>query len=97
MSQMVTGPGGTFLMGSANFYAEERPVREVVGTFLIDESPVTNARFRDSVAGTGYVMVAERLVTADDYPDADAVPCQNSHSGSEPVFCVLLRPLSGTR
>lgn len=41
MSQMVTVPGGTFLMGSADFYPEERPVREVVGTFLIDESPVT--------------------------------------------------------
>lgn len=43
----------------------------MVGTFLIDESPVTNARFRDSVAGTGCVTVAGRLVTADDYPDAD--------------------------
>jgi sulfatase modifying factor 1 len=73
-SHMVTVPGGTFLMGSADFYPEERPVREVaVSTFLIDESPVTNSEFEAFVAGTGYVTVAERPVTADDYPDAD--PC----------------------
>jgi formylglycine-generating enzyme len=71
-SHMVAVPGGTFLMGSADFYPEERPVREVaVGTFLIDESPVTNSQFAGFVAGTGYLTAAERPVTAGDYPDAD--------------------------
>ncbi len=69
---MVTVPGGHFLMGSADFYPEERPVREAaVGTFLIDATPVTNNQFRDFAVATGYTTVAERPVTAADYPDAD--------------------------
>jgi formylglycine-generating enzyme required for sulfatase activity len=69
---MARIPGGSFLMGSAGFYPEERPVREVaVGEFLIDEVPVTNGQFRDFVASTGYVTAAERPVSAADYPDAD--------------------------
>ena len=41
---MVAIPGGTFRMGSEDFYPEERPVREVtVGGFWMDEHPVTVA------------------------------------------------------
>ena len=69
---MIRLPGGSFLMGSCAFYPEERPVHEAaVVPFWIDETPVTNAQFRDFVAGTGYVTAAERPVTAADYPDAD--------------------------
>jgi formylglycine-generating enzyme len=69
---MIRLPGASFLMGSSGFYPEERPVHEAaVGAFWIDETPVTNAQFRDFVAGTGYVTLAERPVTAADYPDAD--------------------------
>jgi len=63
---------GSFLMGSEDFYPEERPVRraEVEG-FWIDERPVTVAQFRRFVTATGYVTVAERTPDRVDYPDAD--------------------------
>jgi formylglycine-generating enzyme required for sulfatase activity len=65
-------PGGTFLMGSADFYPEEQPIRRVeVDGFWIDERPVTAAEFRRFVRETGYVTVAERPLDPNDYPDAD--------------------------
>lgn len=46
-SGMIAVPGGTFLMGSNDFYPEERPVHRVaVDCFWIDAHPVTNAEFR---------------------------------------------------
>jgi formylglycine-generating enzyme len=64
--------GGTFRMGSEDFYPEERPVREVeVGDFWMDEHPVTAAQFRRFVRETGYVTLAERPLDPDDYPDAE--------------------------
>jgi formylglycine-generating enzyme required for sulfatase activity len=64
--------GGTFLMGSEEFYPEERPVHRVeVGGFWMDEHPVTAAEFRRFVRETRYVTVAERPLDPDDYPDAD--------------------------
>jgi sulfatase modifying factor 1 len=65
-------PGGTFRMGSADFYPEERPVhRAAVDGFWMDCSPVTVAEFRRFVSATGYVTVAERPLQASDYPDAE--------------------------
>lgn len=69
---MVKVPGGTFLMGSPDFYPEERPVRRVtVEEFWMDAHPVTNDDFHRFVKDTGYVTVAERPVSAIDYPGAD--------------------------
>jgi sulfatase modifying factor 1 len=69
---MVEIPAGTFRMGSARFYPEEGPVREVeVDGFAIDRGPVTVAEFARFVDDTGYVTVAERPPSAADYPDAD--------------------------
>jgi formylglycine-generating enzyme len=66
-------PGGRFLMGSDDFYPEERPVRAVrVDGFWIDQHPVTAAEFRRFVRATGYVTLAERPLEHADYPDADA-------------------------
>jgi formylglycine-generating enzyme required for sulfatase activity len=63
---MVSLPGGTFLMGTD--YAEafpqdgEWPVRPVtLSPFSIDRSPVTNDRFVQFVAATGYQTEAERF------------------------------------
>jgi len=65
-------PGGTFLMGSEDFYPEERPVRPVaVEGFWMDEHLVTAADFRRFARATGYVTLAERSPNAVDYPDAD--------------------------
>src|SRR5690606_1059311 len=69
---MAWVPGGTFVMGSEDFYPEERPVHRVaVDGFWMDEHPVTNAQFRRFVKATGYRTVAERAPTLADYPDAD--------------------------
>jgi sulfatase modifying factor 1 len=65
--------GGSFLMGSEEFYPEERPVREVsVGPFSIDVHPVTVGEFRRFVVDTGYQTVAERAPARLDYPTADS-------------------------
>ena len=46
-------PGGTFAMGSEDFYPEERPVHQVaVDGFWMDEHPVTAAEFRRFVRAT---------------------------------------------
>jgi formylglycine-generating enzyme len=69
---MAAIPSATFLMGSEDFYPEERPVRPVaVEGFWIDEHPVTAGEFRRFVRETGYVTVAERPLDPDDYPDAE--------------------------
>ncbi|HET8952667.1 MAG TPA: formylglycine-generating enzyme family protein, partial [Solirubrobacteraceae bacterium] len=69
---MVWIPGGEFLMGSEQFYPEERPARRVsVDGFWMDEHPVTVAEFRRFVKATGYVTWAEIAPEASDYPDAD--------------------------
>ena len=69
---MTWVPGGIFLMGSEDFYPEERPVRQVeVDGFWMDIHPVTVADFRHFVMATGYVTVAERPLDPRRYPDAD--------------------------
>jgi formylglycine-generating enzyme required for sulfatase activity len=65
-------PPGSFLMGSEDFYPEERPVHRVeVDGFWMDEHPVTAADFRRFVRQTGYATFCERPLDADDYPEAD--------------------------
>jgi formylglycine-generating enzyme len=75
---MVWIPGGTFAMGSADFYPEERPVHEAtVAGFWIDQHPVTVAEFRRFVAAAGYVTLAQRPPDPALYPGAapdDLVP-----------------------
>ena len=69
---MAWVPGGEFLMGSEDFYPDERPVHRVaVEGFWIDERPVTVGQFRRFVKDTGYVTLAERPLDPGLYPDAD--------------------------
>jgi hypothetical protein len=73
-------PGGTFRMGSANFYKEERPVHEVtVDGFWMDAYEVTNEQFARFVAETSYVTLAERAPKPEDFPSA---PPENLVPGS---------------
>jgi sulfatase modifying factor 1 len=68
---MLWIPGGTFLMGSEDFYPEEGPVHEVsVDGFWMDRHTVTNQEFARFVDATGYVTVAERELNPADYPGA---------------------------
>ena len=72
LSNMTRIPGGTFLMGSADFYPEERPVMRVtVGGFWIDTGPVTVADYQLFADATGYLTVAEQAPDPSEYPDAD--------------------------
>ena len=72
--------GGTFQMGSAAFYPEERPVQAVtVGGFWIDQCAVTNEEFARFVEDTGQVTIAERALSAEDFPGA---PPENLVPGS---------------
>jgi formylglycine-generating enzyme required for sulfatase activity len=65
-------PGGAFLMGSNDFYPEERPVHSAeVDGFWMDEHPVTNTEFRRFVKALGYVTVAERTPDPKDYLDVE--------------------------
>ncbi|MEJ3405420.1 formylglycine-generating enzyme family protein [Rathayibacter sp. YIM 133350] len=69
---MVRIEGGTFRMGSTEFYADETPVHErSVEAFEIDIHPVTTDQFAAFVEDTGYVTVAERALDPADFPGAD--------------------------
>jgi len=62
-SEIVESKGGEFLMGSDDFYPEERPRRRVrVETFAIDCCPVTNAEFAKFVEATDHITVAQRPI-----------------------------------
>jgi sulfatase modifying factor 1 len=66
-------PGGTFHMGSEDFYPEEAPVHEVrVDGFWMDRHLVTNVQFVRFVEATAYVTVAERALNPADFPGAPA-------------------------
>ena len=70
-ADMISIPGGTFLMGSNKHYPEERPAHRVsVDGFWIDRTPVTNERFRKFVEATGHVTFAEIPPNPGDYPGA---------------------------
>ena len=73
-------PGGTFRMGSEDFYSEERPVHEVsVDGFWMDCYEVTNEEFAKFVEATGYKTIAERPPNPLDFPGA---PPENLVPGS---------------
>jgi sulfatase modifying factor 1 len=68
---MVWVPGGTFQMGSTEFYPEEAPVHPVsVDGFWMDRTTVTNEEFSLFVMETGYVTVAEQSLDPAAYPGA---------------------------
>lgn len=61
-SNRVRIDGGSFRMGSLDGNRDEQPVREIiVGSFLLDRSPVTVAQFGNFVRATGHETTAERL------------------------------------
>ena len=88
LTELVALPGGSFRMGSTQFYPEEAPVHSAtVAAFAVERHPVTNAQFAEFVADTGYVTVAEQAPDPALYPGAapqDLVP------GS-----LVFRPTSG--
>jgi formylglycine-generating enzyme len=88
---MVWIPGGEFSMGAQDppdihdevgmqATRDSRPIHRVfVDGFWMDATEVTNEQFATFVKATGYVTVAERTPTADDFPGA---PRENLVAGS---------------
>jgi formylglycine-generating enzyme required for sulfatase activity len=87
---LVWVPGGEFSMGAADppgadgagmlATADSRPIHRVyVDGFYMDKTVVTNQQFADFVNSTGYVTVAERKPSEQDYPGA---PQENLVAGS---------------
>lgn len=65
---MVWIPGGEFTMGSTAF-ADSKPLHRVrVDGFWMDKTEVTNAQFAKFVEATGYLTVAERTPSPEDFP-----------------------------
>jgi formylglycine-generating enzyme required for sulfatase activity len=80
---MVWIPGGEFSMGckvpsegictmaTMNAVNDAQPIHRVyVDSFWMDETDVTNAEFEKFVKATGYITVAERTPTKEEFPDA---------------------------
>src|ERR1044072_3996021 len=87
---MVWVPGGEFSMGaSTNGHGsgempmpsnDSEPIHRVrVDGFWMDKTTVTNAEFEEFVKATGYVTVAERAPTREEFPTA---PEENLVAGS---------------
>ncbi|HJT95505.1 MAG TPA: formylglycine-generating enzyme family protein [Mycobacterium sp.] len=78
LTELVELPGGSFRMGSTQFYPEEAPEHTAtVAALAVERHPVTNAQFAEFVADTGYVTVAEQELDPALYPGAapqDLVP-----------------------
>jgi formylglycine-generating enzyme len=92
---MVWIPGGEFSMGAAAVAGmnhtgmlateDSQPIHRVfVDGFWMDETDVTNEQFEKFVNATGYVTVAERKPSAEDFPGA---PSENLVAGG-----VVFRP-----
>ncbi|WP_019970979.1 formylglycine-generating enzyme family protein [Mycobacterium sp. 141] len=77
---LVWIPAQTTMLGSDRHYAEEGPARPVsTDGFWIQSHQVTNSQFAQFVSATGYLTLAERPVSAADFPDA---PPENLVPGS---------------
>ncbi|OBG20173.1 sulfatase-modifying factor 1 [Mycolicibacterium celeriflavum] len=78
LTELIELPGGSFRMGSTQFYPEEAPAHTAhVSAFAVDRHPVTNAQYAEFVAATGYRTVAEESPDPSLYPGAapqDLVP-----------------------
>jgi formylglycine-generating enzyme len=86
---MVWIPGGEFSMGAQDApdmnvvgmqaTRDSRPIHRVyVDGFFMDKTDVTNAQFEAFAKATGYVTVAEKTPTAEDFPGA---PPENLYAG----------------
>lgn len=71
LTELVELPGGSFRMGSTQFYPEEAPAHTaIVGALAVERHPVTNDQFAAFVDATGYRTVAEQPLDPALYPGA---------------------------
>ncbi len=70
---MTLIPGGSYRIGAGAQLPEEQPGRLLrISPFCLDRSEVTNERFAAFVAATGYVTVAERPLSVEQFPGLKA-------------------------
>lgn len=67
---MILLPGGSYVMGcSSPDSPDTRPLHLVeVDSFYLDAHEVTNAQYAAFVSATGYITVAERPLSAEEFP-----------------------------
>jgi formylglycine-generating enzyme len=66
---MVLIKGGKFVMGSEDGPTDEQPIHEVeLKSFYMDKTEVTNEQFEKFTKATGYVTVAEKVLSKKDIP-----------------------------
>ena len=66
---MVFIPGGTFKIGSDSHYPSERSAEDVtVDSFCINKYEITNSEYAEFVKETGYITVAERPLSKEQFP-----------------------------
>lgn len=69
LTELVELAGGSFRMGSTQFYPEEAPVHTAtVAAIAVERHPVTNSQFAEFVSATDYVTVAEQAMDPALYP-----------------------------
>ncbi|MGZ5393135.1 MAG: SUMF1/EgtB/PvdO family nonheme iron enzyme, partial [Mycobacterium sp.] len=88
LTELVELPGGSFRMGSTQFYPEEAPAHTAtVAAIAVERHPVTNAQFAEFVDATGYLTVAQQPMDPTLYP---GVSPENLVPGA-----LVFRPTSG--
>ena len=72
-ASMALIPGGTYRIGAGAQLPEEQPGRRLrISPFCLDRTEVSNDRFAAFVAATGYVTVAERPLSVEQFPELKA-------------------------
>jgi formylglycine-generating enzyme required for sulfatase activity len=88
LTELVELAGGSFRMGSTQFYPEEVPEHTVtVAAIAVERHPVNNAQFAEFVAATGYLTVAEQTMDPALYPGVSP--------GDLAPGALVFRPTSG--
>jgi len=72
-ASMAAIPGGSYRIGAGAQLPEEQPGRRLrISPFCLDRTEVSNDRFAAFVAATGYVTVAERPLSVEQFPELKA-------------------------
>ena len=96
-ASMALIPGGSYRIGAGAQLPEEQPVRRLrINPFCLDRTEVSNDRFAAFVAATGYVTVAERPLSADQFPELTASERAPGSVVFQPVAASMIWPAAST-
>ena len=92
--EMITVPGGQFLMGSDKFQEDEQPVKTInIKTFRISRFEITVAEYRKFIEETGYVEQSKCLAMGENgsWYESEVASWLNpgfAQQENHPVVCV---------